>query len=90
MFEFLAKVPVFLRGRWRWLRGRCPWCNRNLYSAFPYYMAAYPNCPVCKNETETDSRMWRQYRALSRAKRPAMVVIPIRAGDRWQDDGGQG
>ena len=90
MLNSFAKLSVFLRGRWRWVRGRCPLCNRNLYAAFPYYMTAYPNCPVCKNETATDLRMWHHYRALATAKRPAIVVVPAHAEDRWQDDGGQG
>jgi hypothetical protein len=59
---------ISLQDRWRWIRGHCPLCNRNLYSAFPYYMADYPNCPVCKGETHTNSNMWNKHRTLGVAK----------------------
>jgi hypothetical protein len=48
-------------------------CNRSLYATFPYYMTDYPNCPVCKDETETDLRIWHKHRALRTAKRPDVV-----------------
>ena len=75
MFNSFAKVLMFLRARWRWACGRCPLCNRNLYATFPYYMADYPNCPVCKDETETDLRMWHKYRTLGTAERLGVVAI---------------
>jgi hypothetical protein len=34
---------------------------------FAYYMADYPNCPVCKGETEVDLHMWQKYRTLAAA-----------------------
>jgi hypothetical protein len=76
MASFCARVLTFLRARWRWARGRCPRCNRNLYATFPYYTADYPHCPVCKDETETDLRVWHYYRALGTARR--LAVIPVR------------
>jgi hypothetical protein len=67
MRKVLVRMFTFLRARWRWSRGRCPRCARNLYAPFPYYMADDPDCPVCKDETRTDLRMWHQYRTLAAA-----------------------
>jgi hypothetical protein len=39
MSNSFGKPLMYLRDRWRWVRGRCPLCNRNLYAAFHYYMA---------------------------------------------------
>ncbi len=75
MANGFGKTLMYLRDRWRWVRGRCPLCNRNLYAAFPYYMADYPNCPVCKDETETDLRIWHKYRTLGSAKRPEVIGV---------------
>jgi hypothetical protein len=68
MLRLLKQGLMLVRARWRWFRGRCPLCNRNVYATFPYYMADYPNCPVCKDETETDLRMWHKHRAPGTAK----------------------
>jgi hypothetical protein len=68
MLKQMAKVLRLLRARWRWGRGRCPLCNRNPYAVFAYYMTAYPNCPVCKDATETDLLMWHNYRTLGAGK----------------------
>ena len=57
MRNSFAKMLRVLRGRWRWVGGRCPLCNRNLYARFSYYRANYPNCPIRKDETKTDLRM---------------------------------
>jgi hypothetical protein len=70
MFSSLANGLRFLRGRWRWIRGRCPLCNRNLYAVFAYYMADYPNCPVCQTKTAADARLWRKYRNLVTVQTP--------------------
>jgi hypothetical protein len=67
MLNSLKRVLILLRARWRWARGRCPLCGRDVYAMFAYYMAAYPNCPVCKGEAEADLRMWHNYRALGTA-----------------------
>jgi hypothetical protein len=67
MLNSVKQVLILLRARWRWNHGRCPLCRRDVYAMFPYYMAAYPNCPVCKDETEADLRMWHNYRALGTA-----------------------
>jgi hypothetical protein len=75
MSNSFGKPLMFLRDRWRWGHGRCPLCNRNLYATFAYYMADYPNCPVCKDETQTDLRMWHTHRALRTAKRPDIVGV---------------
>jgi hypothetical protein len=75
MANSFGKTLMYLRDRWRWVRGRCPLCNRNLYAAFPYYMADYPDCPVCKDETETDLRMWHKHRTLGSAKRPEVIEV---------------
>jgi hypothetical protein len=75
MSDSFEKLLMFLRARWRWVRGRCPECNRNVYSTFPYYMADHPNCPVCKDETITDLRMWHNHRALGVAKRTATAGV---------------
>jgi hypothetical protein len=63
----------FLQARWRWAHGRCPRCNRNLHSTFAYYVAAYPDCPVCKEETKTDLRVWHAYRTLRTDKKLAVA-----------------
>jgi hypothetical protein len=65
MFSSFAKTLIFLRARWRWTRGRCPLCTRRVYMPFAYYVADYPNCPVCQGENEVDLRMWHKYRALA-------------------------
>jgi hypothetical protein len=75
MLNSFEKLFLFLRARWRWGHGRCPRCNRNLYAAFPTYMADYPNCPVCKDETETDLRVWHKHRTLAIAQRPDVVGV---------------
>lgn len=77
MTNSFGNTLMYLRDRWRWLRGRCPLCNRNLYAVFPYYMSDYPNCPICKNETETDLRMWHKYRTLGSANRPVLAVVKV-------------
>jgi hypothetical protein len=77
MFTFLKRSLMFQRARWRWLHGRCPRCNRNLYSVFAYYMADYPNCPVCKGETETDVRVWHTYRALRPATSAPVAEVKV-------------
>jgi len=63
MLDSFAKSLLFLRARWRWTRGRCPRCNRDLYTACLYHLAGDPNCPVCKDETATDLRIWHKYTA---------------------------
>jgi hypothetical protein len=75
MFERVVNLLTYLRGCWRWARGRCPLCNRNLYAVFSYYMAAYPNCPVCKNENETDLHLWHKYRTLEVEKELGLIRI---------------
>ena len=75
MFNFFEPWLMFLRARWRWGHGRCPRCNRNLYAAFPTYMADDPNCPVCKDETKTDLRVWHKHRTLITANRPGSVGV---------------
>jgi len=72
MSNSFGKPLLFLRDRWRWVHGRCPRCNRNLHATFPYYMADYPDCPVCKHETQTDLRMWHKHRALGNARGPML------------------
>ncbi len=59
-----------LRARWRWLRGYCPLCNRKLRPTFAYYMAAYPDCSVCKAESTTDLTIWQKYAAVCRIRTP--------------------
>lgn len=77
MLKVLQTCLVFLRARWRWVYGRCPRCNRNLYARFPNHMADDPNCPVCKDETETDLRVWHTYRTLGAAERPNVVQAVV-------------
>jgi len=79
MSNNFGNLLMYLRDRWRWVRGRCPLCNRNLYAVVPYYMADYPNCAVCKDETETDLRMWHKHRTLETAKGPVLVVARVNA-----------
>ncbi|HLJ93123.1 MAG TPA: hypothetical protein VKU02_08020 [Gemmataceae bacterium] len=62
------KLLLLLRDRWRWVRGRCPRCNRNLYATFSYYLTHDPECPVCKDQTGTDLRMWHTHRAFRTTK----------------------
>ena len=69
MLNALGQSLMLLRARWRWVRGCCPHCNRYLYAPFLYYMADYPNCPVCKDETENDLCLWHKYRTLGTTKR---------------------
>ncbi len=101
MLNVVVRMFTFLRARWRWTRGRCPRCSRNLSASFPYYMADDPHCPVCEDGTRTDLRMWHQYRALGTGARPETVTgSRVDAGreapdlerarplDRWHDDGG--
>jgi hypothetical protein len=57
MFNAVARSFMFLRARWRWVRGHCPRCNRTLYARFSHPMAGNADCPVCKDETETELRM---------------------------------
>ncbi|HZU34788.1 MAG TPA: hypothetical protein VFA18_02695 [Gemmataceae bacterium] len=64
MWAFLRTAALLARGRWRRLRGRCPQCGRRLQAPFAYYMTAYPNCSVCKDETQSNGRLWHAYRAL--------------------------
>jgi len=75
MLSSIAKVLIFLRARWRWARGSCPLCTRRVYAPSAYYMADYPDCPVCKNETETDLRMWYTYRTLAATQRTKDVAV---------------
>jgi len=85
MRNVVVRMFTFLRARWRWTRGRCPRCSRNLSASFPYYMADDPHCPVCEDETRTDLRMWHQYRALGTGARPETVTgsrVDPRAGRR--------
>lgn len=82
MFNSFATVVTFLRARWRWARGRCPRCNRNLYATFPYTIADYPNCLVCKNETEADGHLWHKYSALAAFGRSD--VVPVRVENEWK------
>jgi uncharacterized protein (DUF983 family) len=75
MFDSLQNLLTISRARWRWVRGRCPRCNRNLYALFAYYMADDPDCPVCKDEITTDLRMWHKYRTLSAANGRAGAAV---------------
>lgn len=76
MRRLVEEGLLFLQARWRWIRGRCPRCNRNLYAVFPYFMANDPHCPVCKDETETDLRMWHKHQSLIGAKEPQSAGVP--------------
>ena len=60
MISSLTKYGTSLLARWRWNRGRCPVCNRNLFASIPYYKAAYPLC-FCRGETQSDGRFWNKY-----------------------------
>lgn len=63
MINTVRRGLLFVRARWRWVRGCCPRCNRNIYAAFRYVMTNDPNCPVCKNHIEADGNMWNRYQA---------------------------
>jgi hypothetical protein len=73
MLNSLGKLARFFRARWRWMWGYCPRCNRNLHAAFPNHRAGHPNCPVCKDETESDLRVWHKYRSLSADPTPLVA-----------------
>lgn len=75
MFRFLEKLLTLFGARWRWGRGRCPRCSRSLRSTFAYIMADDPNCPVCRNETHADLRLWHKFKALGRVTRPAVAGV---------------
>ena len=77
MFNPMKRFLLFLRARWWWAHGRCPLYSRNPHALFAYYMAAYPNCPVCKDEDDVDGRMWHNYRALGADRQ----LIAIRVKD---------
>jgi hypothetical protein len=57
MFNPVTQMVMFLRARWRWARGRCSLCNRQLYAASPYFVADHPSCAVCQDATESELRM---------------------------------
>jgi hypothetical protein len=80
MNHFAVRVLTFMRARWRWARGRCPRCNRDLDASRPNHMASDPPCPVCRDETQMDLRVWHQYRALDVARRDG-VAVPARASE---------
>jgi hypothetical protein len=68
----LCKASLrFLRARWRWTRGRCPRCRRDLYATPTRRVTSDPCCPVCQYETETDLRVWHAYRRWGPAAAPA-------------------
>jgi hypothetical protein len=69
MVDFCEQLLLSLRARWRWGRGRCPRCNRKLYATFASYVADYPNCLVCKNETAIAWRVWHKHREFASAQR---------------------
>jgi uncharacterized protein (UPF0212 family) len=75
MFNALEQLLMSLRARWRWGRGRCPRCNRKLYAAFASYVTAYPNCPVCNDETTIAWRVWHKHRAFATAKRAGVAGV---------------
>jgi hypothetical protein len=68
----LCKASLrFVRARWRWTRGHCPRCNRDLDATPTHDTAGDPNCPVCHDETESDLRVWHAYRRVGHAPAPA-------------------
>ena len=77
MVMFFQAQWYYLRARWRSFWGRCPRCNRNCSAHFASYMTAYPNCPVCKDETESDLRRWHAYSAWDTARKS-----PVSAGGK--------
>lgn len=60
MLISLGTWGTSLRARWRWNRGRCPLCNRNLHASIAYFKALYPNC-FCRGFTQADSQLWNKY-----------------------------
>ncbi len=72
---FFEHLWALLRGRWRWVRGRCPRCNRNLRAAFASYVTGYPNCPICKDEIESDPRVWHAFRASETIHKPSAAEV---------------
>jgi hypothetical protein len=61
----------FLQARWRWVRGRCPRCNRDFHATPIRQVASEPLCLVCKDETTADLRVWHAYRRSELAPAPA-------------------
>lgn len=57
----LGRLWTLSRGRWRWMRGRCPACNREL-GADPRGRSNAATCAVCVDETQMDLRVWHNYR----------------------------
>lgn len=57
----LNKTWLLTRGRWRWIRGRCPACNREL-RAHVRPSAGAAACAICADETQMDLRVWHNYR----------------------------
>jgi hypothetical protein len=74
MIKLFRELFLFVRAGWRRARGRCPRCNRNLHATFANYMASHPNCPVCKGQSRTDSRVWHEHKAPA----AAAVASPVR------------
>jgi len=71
MLTLLKTSVRFVRARWRWTRGRCPSCNRDLGAMLTHRVSSSPDCLVCKDETEADLRVWHAYRRSGPAPAPA-------------------
>jgi len=71
MLTMCGTALRFLQARWRWVRGRCPRCNRDFYATPISRAASEPPCLVCKDETKADLRVWHAYRRSGPAPAPA-------------------
>lgn len=57
MFNAVGKSFSFVRARWRWVHGRCPLCNRDLFASSPSPTAGSARCRACQDTTPADLRM---------------------------------
>lgn len=72
---YFTGLLALVRARWRWIRGRCPRCNRYVNAPFRHLMTAYADCIVCKDAHECDLHMWHMYRSW-RASNPSSPMTP--------------
>jgi hypothetical protein len=56
------RMWTLIRGRWRWMRGRCPACNRELRASSSKMGKRVATCAICMDETQMDLRVWHNFR----------------------------
>ena len=89
MLKVAASALRFIRARWRWARGRCPRCDRNLFAPFPYGGATC-RCLSLPINGEEVAQILAHTRAGNPPGRHMLDFEMAQALDRWRDDGGRG